>query len=348
VRAAARVDAHRVWRIDALARCSALLGLVPGLQRWGAKGEITIRTLHRTEPTTEPRDAIARLALELDARRRRLEQLAGHMSDETVLERTPSRLTRRATAYRQFCGYLREIAGDSVPADVLYVDGKRSSIDAAFRAVMRSELAADRKEELRRRYRQLCQKTGLQHRPMLPVHRAVHAVGGVIVALSAAALLACGGADTDATGPAPARAPAVGTPLPAPGGTHVPPEPAPAAGEAPAPTAPESAYQTVFFAPGSAELDPRARALLADELRWLEDNPSRHVVIHGYASDAEGQPTGNLTLSNNRANAIRDFLVGEGIAIARVHVVAHGQSGPELAATVERRAIFSAEAEPTR
>lgn len=313
----------------------------------GAKGETTIRTLHSIESTTDPRDAIARLALELDARRRRLEQLAGHMSDETMLERTPSRLTRRATAYRQFCSYLRDLAGDSVPADVLYVDGKRSSIDAAFRAVMRSALAGERKEELRRRYRQLCQQTGLHHRPMLPVHRAVHAVGGVVVALSAAALLACGGADTDPVGPAPARAPAVAEPLPAPGGTHVPPQPAPAA-ESPAPTAPESAYQTVFFAPGSAELGPRARGLLADELRWLKENPNRHVVIHGYASDAEGKPTGNLTLSNNRANAIRDFLVGEGIAIERLHVVAHGQSGPELAASVERRAIFSAEEQPTR
>lgn len=96
----------------------------------------------------------------------------------------------------------------------------------------------------------------------------------------------------------------------------------------------------VFFANDSAELDDEAKASLNDEARWMQDNPKREVVIHGYASDA-GTNTYNLTLANLRANALRDYLVQQGVAIERISVVSHGEGGAELPLNLERRAFFA-------
>ncbi len=96
----------------------------------------------------------------------------------------------------------------------------------------------------------------------------------------------------------------------------------------------------VYFAHDSAELDAEARAALDEQVIWMKENPTREVVLHGYASDV-GEPTYNLTLANNRANAIREYLVSQGIDIGRVSVRSHGEEGPELDPAIERRAVFA-------
>lgn len=100
----------------------------------------------------------------------------------------------------------------------------------------------------------------------------------------------------------------------------------------------------VFFANDSAELDEEAKAALDNEVRWMAENPSRVVVIHGYASDA-GRDTYNLTLGNNRANALREYLVENGVAIERISVVSHGEEGRDLPPSLERRAVFATDRE---
>lgn len=102
------------------------------------------------------------------------------------------------------------------------------------------------------------------------------------------------------------------------------------------------AEDTVFFAADSHELDDAAKQALGEAVAWMEDNPERRMVIYGHASDA-GEPTDNLTLGNNRANAIREYLVSQGIEVGRISVVSHGESGPELGPDVERRAVYVTE-----
>ena len=110
----------------------------------------------------------------------------------------------------------------------------------------------------------------------------------------------------------------------------------------PAPSPTTGLAQPVFFELDSAELRPDAKQRLQEELGWMRENPKRHVVIHGFASE-EGTPSYNLTLGNNRANAIRKYFVAEGIEIGRISVVSHGEGGPKLDPAIERRSVFVAD-----
>lgn len=98
--------------------------------------------------------------------------------------------------------------------------------------------------------------------------------------------------------------------------------------------------QAVFFAHNSAELTAEGKASLDEQVTWMKENPVREIVVHGYASDV-GTPTHNLTLANNRANAIREYLVAQGIEIGRISVLSHGEAGREADPSVERRAVFA-------
>lgn len=122
----------------------------------------------------------------------------------------------------------------------------------------------------------------------------------------------------------------------------------PASAEASAPNGAESStdmpHEVVFFDQDSHELDDEARASLDDEAAWMKDNPEEDVVINGYASDI-GSASYNFTLANNRANAIREYLVSQGVDIGRISVVSHGPRGPEVAPKIERRAVFASDRE---
>ena len=57
---------------------------------------------------------------------------------------------------------------------------------------------------------------------------------------------------------------------------------------------------------------------------YLKDNPSVNVVINGYASP-EGTEEYNLKLSQRRADAMKDILVGKyGIDASRIEAIGHG------------------------
>jgi len=102
---------------------------------------------------------------------------------------------------------------------------------------------------------------------------------------------------------------------------------------------PTSDSEVVYFEFDSAALTTEGKTELADEIAWLKAHPRRHIVLHGYTDDV-GTPSYNLTLGNARANAVRTYMASEGIDLVRMHVVSHGESGPELPDEDERRAMF--------
>jgi len=94
------------------------------------------------------------------------------------------------------------------------------------------------------------------------------------------------------------------------------------------------ATDSVKFRRGSTELADHhsyryllnlSAALKSSELEGM------HFVVEGHAS-AEGSERFNLTLSQRRANAIYDFLVGEGVSPDRLLAVGHGISQARFAA----------------
>lgn len=87
----------------------------------------------------------------------------------------------------------------------------------------------------------------------------------------------------------------------------------------------------VYFALGSAEIPVEARYPLGRVARTILGLPAHlHVWVEGYADDV-GNPSGNVTLSRQRAQAVFDFLVARGVPREQIDVSAYGERNPAYA-----------------
>ena len=82
-------------------------------------------------------------------------------------------------------------------------------------------------------------------------------------------------------------------------------------------------HEEVFFSLGSKNVG--ASRGLTKALSWLKANPTANVTVGGHA-DPSGTPEGNMELSRQRAEAVKDFLVGKGIDAGRIDVQAFGDT----------------------
>lgn len=145
----------------------------------------------------------------------------------------------------------------------------------------------------------------------------------LVPALAVIALLAV-------TGCAKKPAPAPATPPPAP--TETTPTPAPTT-PAPAPTTPapaevqEGDLQPAYFDYDAATLREDARAALDANARLLRQNAALRLVVEGHC-DERGTIEYNQALGQQRAEAARDYLVGQGIDAARLSVISYGKERP--------------------
>src|SRR6185295_4294412 len=80
----------------------------------------------------------------------------------------------------------------------------------------------------------------------------------------------------------------------------------------------------VFFGPGSAELGSRARTALAAQAQWLMRWHEFEAAIEGHA-DEPGTEQENVVLSEQRAEAVRQRLIDEGVEPNRLAVVPLGR-----------------------
>ncbi|MBL9104228.1 MAG: DUF4398 and OmpA-like domain-containing protein [Myxococcales bacterium] len=85
---------------------------------------------------------------------------------------------------------------------------------------------------------------------------------------------------------------------------------------------------SVLFASNKYELLPAAQAKLnqvADAL--LQNDPDSTFVVEGH-TDSQGKAALNQTLSENRARAVRDYLVSHGVAADRITSQGYGPTRP--------------------
>ena len=103
--------------------------------------------------------------------------------------------------------------------------------------------------------------------------------------------------------------------------------PAPVAA-APAPPAPKTAppqFKAVFFDTNKTDLRPGDRQNLDEAIRWLKANSEARISLDGYA-DERGTPPANVSLSERRAKAVRDYLVAGGINDQRISGAGYGET----------------------
>ena len=76
-------------------------------------------------------------------------------------------------------------------------------------------------------------------------------------------------------------------------------------------------------------LSQEAKTLLGKDVQVLKENPNINVRMAGYTS-AQGTEDINQKLSENRANAVRDYLIEEGIAPERITTIGYGRTKPAV------------------
>jgi general secretion pathway protein A len=84
---------------------------------------------------------------------------------------------------------------------------------------------------------------------------------------------------------------------------------------------------TVYFTQNSIEIPVYANEMLAAAAALMKSNLNTAAVIEGH-TDSVGDPVYNKLVSENRAAAVRNFLVGQGIALSRLSVAGFGSEKP--------------------
>src|SRR5271168_4710907 len=83
----------------------------------------------------------------------------------------------------------------------------------------------------------------------------------------------------------------------------------------------------VLFAFGKYELQPSAREALAKFSGIVLAHPGLHLSVEGY-TDSVGSDAFNQTLSEQRANAVRDYLIQQGLDPTSITSTGFGKSNP--------------------
>ncbi|WP_224371525.1 OmpA family protein [Hyalangium versicolor] len=85
---------------------------------------------------------------------------------------------------------------------------------------------------------------------------------------------------------------------------------------------------TVYFDTGKATIQKRSFPLLDQVANLLKSHPEiEKLRIEGHTDNA-GKPAANLTLSQRRAEAVRDYLIKKGVASQRLDAKGFGQERP--------------------
>ena len=101
---------------------------------------------------------------------------------------------------------------------------------------------------------------------------------------------------------------------------------APAAASAPAPSGIPS-LASVHFATDSADLTPDSQATLTNAAAYMKQHPEAHLRLEGY-TDSTGNDPHNLNLSQQRTQAVANFLKGQGIEGSRLTGDGFGPQNP--------------------
>ncbi len=87
------------------------------------------------------------------------------------------------------------------------------------------------------------------------------------------------------------------------------------------------AAKNVFFASGSAKLLPKSFKSLDEVATIMKSDDLFQIQIDGH-TDAQGDDAKNQALSDNRAKAVKDYLVSKGVPESRTNSTGYGETKP--------------------
>ena len=84
---------------------------------------------------------------------------------------------------------------------------------------------------------------------------------------------------------------------------------------------------TVYFGTDEYSLDQATQTTLAAQARWMLANPNVRASIEGHC-DERGTREYNQALGERRANAVRDYLLSQGVPASRLVTTSWGKERP--------------------
>lgn len=93
--------------------------------------------------------------------------------------------------------------------------------------------------------------------------------------------------------------------------------------------------ERVVFPVDSSALTEKAQAILDAQANWLLVRPASKVLVEGHA-DEQGTRAYNIGLGARRAETVRGYLVGKGIAANRIRTISYGKERPLAICSEER------------
>jgi len=103
--------------------------------------------------------------------------------------------------------------------------------------------------------------------------------------------------------------------------------------------------EIVYFATNQSDLTTPSRDALDAKVRVFQANPAMRILIVGH-TDERGTGEYNLALGTRRAEAVRDYLVAQGVSSSRIELETRGKTQPiasgesEGARALNRRDAF--------
>lgn len=91
----------------------------------------------------------------------------------------------------------------------------------------------------------------------------------------------------------------------------------------------------IYFDTDRYNVDSADAAALQTQAQYLAQYPQVTITIEGHA-DERGTREYNLALGERRANAAKNYLIGLGVAAARVSTVSYGKERPAATGSTEQ------------
>ncbi|KIE58539.1 membrane protein [Methylacidiphilum kamchatkense Kam1] len=85
--------------------------------------------------------------------------------------------------------------------------------------------------------------------------------------------------------------------------------------------------QTIYFAFDSSAIPATERGKIEKIAQWMNDHPGDSILLAGHC-DERGTEEYNRGLGERRAIAVREYLVGLGVAPERIHTISYGKDRP--------------------
>jgi peptidoglycan-associated lipoprotein len=83
----------------------------------------------------------------------------------------------------------------------------------------------------------------------------------------------------------------------------------------------------VFFAFDKSDLSADSRRTLERQAAWLKQWSNQRLTVEGHC-DERGTREYNLALGERRANAVKDYLVAQGVSASRLSTISYGKERP--------------------